>query len=105
MNAAKKIIQNQPDALEKQIRAEGGLNKKEASIELFHYWMRKYTALTSGTIVDYRKYVAEFLTEDGELEANKKELGSHKGAAVSKWEEFTDFEIDFSTTTDEGENE
>lgn len=103
MNAAKKIIQSYPDSFEEQVRDVGGLNKKEASIELFHYWMRNHTELSSGSVVDYRKYVAEFLDEDGELTVEREDLGSsHKQAAYSKYEEFQRFDaedLEFSSTT------
>lgn len=62
--------------------------------------MRKHTELSSGSIVDYRKYVAEFLDEEGELDA-KNDLGSHKSAAVSKYQDFLEADIEISTTITE----
>jgi len=96
------MIKAQPDALETQVRDVSGLNKKEASIELFHYWMREHDSIKSGSIVDYRKYVAEFLDSDGELDAAN-DLGSHKSAAVNKYREFlqTDLELNSTTSTED----
>jgi len=103
LKAAKQMIQSQPEGLEKQIRDCGGLNKKEASIELFHYWMREHDTIKSGSIVDYRKYVAEFLDQEGELTVSRDELGNHKGAAVSKYEKFLDSELEFNKKTGDTE--
>ena len=97
--AAKQIIKQHPDALETQIRDCGGLDKKQASIELFQYWMREHDTIKSGSIVDYRKYVAEFLDHEGELTVSREELGNHKGAAVSKYEKFLDSELEFNKKT------
>ena len=92
LSAAKQIIKQHPDALETQIRDCGGLDKKEASIELFHYWMREHDTIKSGSIVDYRKYVAEFLDQDGELNVERENISSHKSAAISKYKKFLEFD-------------
>lgn len=96
---AKNKIQEQPEALEKQIRDCGGLNLKEQLIWLFHYYERNHTQLQSGSIVDYRKYAAELLNEEGML-TTPSDLGSHKSAAVSKYREFENSEL-FSTKSTE----
>lgn len=65
------------------------LSVREKVLWEFHRWMRKHTSLSSGTIVDYRKYVAEMLKEDGELQFGKTDLdSSHKQAAWNKFAEF-----------------
>jgi len=94
LNAAKQLILDQPDALEKQVREEGGLNQKQSALTLFHYWMREKDPknIKSGSIVDYRKYVAEYLDQDAELSVPD-DLGNHKSAAVSKYEDFLESEF------------
>lgn len=98
---AKEKIREYPEALEKQIRSCGGFNFKEQLIWLFHYYERNHTNLSSGSIVDYRKYTAELLNEDGKL-VTPSDLGSHKNAAVSKYREFQNSEELFKRKTTEG---
>lgn len=68
--------------------ADQDLNQKEKTIWLFHRWLRQETDLTSGSIVDYRRYVNRYLDEDGVMEAEQGELTSHERAAVNKFTEF-----------------
>jgi len=88
LEAAKKMVKQFPEEFANQIREEKGLNCREASLELFHYWIRTHNSIKSGSIVDNRKYVAEYLDEKGELDVEGQTLTSHKSAAISKYQEF-----------------
>jgi len=52
------------------------------------------TDLNSGSIVDYRKYVAQYLDENGELEDVQDDLGSHHRAAVNKFRKAPDADFE-----------
>lgn len=75
------------------------LNEKEETIWLFQYWLRTETDLSSGSIVDYRKYVAEYLNQQGELMQQLSDLTSHEQAAVNKFQAYN------SKTSTEGDKE
>jgi len=63
------------------------LSDREKALWQFQYYMRYGISLSSGSIVDYRKYVAGYLDENGELDAPEN-LGSHHRAAVNKFRDF-----------------
>lgn len=67
---------------------EQELDLREKVIFKFHEWMRQTTDLGPGTIYDYRRYVAEILNQQGEIQLDKQELTSHQKAALSKFEVF-----------------
>lgn len=74
--------------------ANQNLSEKEMILWLFHRWMRQQTDLDSGTIVDYRKYVAGKLNKDGTLipaTNESREISRHEQAAINKFKEFRDF--------------
>lgn len=81
-------VEEQPPEFDEWM-AEHDLNDKEKELWNFHRWMRQETTLQSGSIVDYRKYVAEMLDEDGKLRFGKSDLdSSHKQAAFNKFSEY-----------------
>jgi hypothetical protein len=90
-------VDEEPEQFQEWI-ADQELSEKEKVLWNFHRWMRQETDLESGSIVDYRKYVAEMLSDDGELIVKPSELGNHKRAAVNKFR-------DFAKTTTEGDME
>lgn len=97
--------------LEKQDRefqewiADQDFNDKEKALWNFHKWMRQHTTLSSGTIVDYRKYVAEMMDDTGEIVFGKAELdSSHKQAAWNKFQEYKD-STGFAKTNATGEQQ
>jgi len=98
----RKKIRTYPKEFEKHLREVGGLDQMEATVWLFHWFERNLTTLKSGSVVDYRKYAAELMNEDGALNTPS-DLSSHKSAAVSKFREFQNCKELFSTTTTEGE--
>jgi len=78
-------IRSYPEVFETHLREQGGLDQMEATVWLFHWFERNLTTLKSGSVVDYRKYAAELMNSDGTL-TTPSDLGSHKSAAVSKYE-------------------
>jgi len=87
----------------KEWMKEKDLDEKGKALFNFHNWMRQETTLSSGTIVDYRKYVAEMLDSDGELVFGRTELdSSHKQAAWNKFQEYKDSQ-DNAKTNAKGE--
>lgn len=81
-------IEEEPPEFQSWI-ADRDLNDKEKTLWNFHKWMRQNTSLKSGTIVDYRKYIAEMLDEHGELALTRAEIdSSHKRAAFNKFCEY-----------------
>lgn len=84
--------------------ADQDLNPKEKQLWNFHKWMRQETDLNSGTIIDYRKYVAEMLDEDGILTVAGKDIeSSHRHAAYTKYLKFKRSREESTNSTGETE--
>lgn len=103
MATAEQVIESYPPALKRQIQSVGGLTRREAGVWLFHHFLRTETDLERGSVVDYRKYVAELMDENGKLVVPS-DLSSHKQAAVSKARMFENLYFKRTTTeVDSGE--
>jgi len=63
------------------------LTKRGKAVWQFQYYMRHGITLSSGSIVDYRKYAARYLNETGELLDCLEDMSSHERAGVSKFRE------------------
>ena len=63
------------------------LSEREKVVWLFHFYERYGTSLNSGSVVDYRKYAAQYLNESGELLDCLNNLNSHERAAINKFRE------------------
>ncbi|MFB6209583.1 MAG: hypothetical protein ABEJ56_05630 [Candidatus Nanohaloarchaea archaeon] len=78
-------LEDKPEEFREWIKDQD-LGSAEKTIWNFQKWMREETVLQSGTIVDYRKYVAEMIDESGELTVSEGDLdSSHKRAAFNKF--------------------
>lgn len=69
------------------------LTEREKVVWLFQYYERYGTDLNSGSIVDYRKYAAQYLNQSGALLESLGDLGSHHRAAVNKFREASEADL------------
>lgn len=91
-------VKEQPEEFRKWI-ADQELSEKEKVLWNFHRWMGQETDLESGSVVDYRKYVAEMLNEDGDIKFGKEDL---EWSGVARGVEFDDDAVVLNISDAEG---